>query len=130
MPGYVKKILAQSNHDDPKRPQYSPYQHLPRKYGTESYETRPQDTTVKVNAEQIKIIQQVVGGVFHYARAFNCTVLASLSSIASKQFQATEGTEQQVKQLFDYLTTQPDATVCYYPPAMVLNIHLCASYPS
>ena len=41
MSGYVKKILAQFKHDDPKRPQFSPYQPPLRKYTTESQETLP-----------------------------------------------------------------------------------------
>ena len=72
----------------------------------------------------------MVGGVLDYARVVDCTVLSSLSSIASKQSQATEGTEKKVKQLLDYSTTQPDATVRYYASEMVLNIHSDASYLS
>ena len=90
----------------------------------------PQDTTPKVNAERIKRIQQVVGGVLYYARAVGCTVLAALSSIASEQSEATEGTEKKVKQLLDYLTTRPSATVRYYASEMVLNINSDASYLS
>ena len=130
MPGYVKKILARFKHDEPSRPQYSPYQPPSRKYGTESQETMPQDITPKVNTERIKRIQQVVGGVLYYARAVDCTVLAALSSIASEQSEATEGTEKKVKQLLDYLTTRPSATVRYHASEMVLNIHSDASYLS
>ena len=63
MPGYVKKILPRFKHEVPKRPQYSPYQPPPRKYGTESQETLPEDTTTKVNTERIKIVQKVIDGV-------------------------------------------------------------------
>ena len=94
MPGYVKKILTQFKHDDPKRPQYSPCHPLPHKYGKESQETLPQDTTTKINAEGIKLIHQVVGEVLYYARAVDCTILAPVSSIAMEQSQATEGTEK------------------------------------
>ena len=51
MPGYVKKMLVRFKHEMPKRPHYSTYQPLTRKYGTESQETLPEDTTAKVNAE-------------------------------------------------------------------------------
>jgi hypothetical protein len=64
----------------------------------------------------------------YYARIVDCTVLASLSSIASEQSHVTEGTEKKVHQLLDYLTTRPDATVWYYASDMVLNIHSDASY--
>jgi hypothetical protein len=69
-------------------------------------------------------------GVLYYARAVDCTVLAALSSIASEQAEATEGTEKRVQQLLDYLTTRPDATVRYHASGMVLNIHSDASYLS
>ena len=78
----------------------------------------------------MKVIQQVVGGVLYYARAVDCTVLAALSSIASEQAQATEGTKARIQQLLDYLSTNPDATVRYYASGMVLNIHSDASYLS
>ena len=58
-----QKTLARFNHEEPKKPQYSLYQPLPCKYGNESQETIPEDTTTKANAEQIKIVQQVIGGV-------------------------------------------------------------------
>ena len=130
MAGYVKRILARFKHEMPKRPQHSPYQPPPRKYGTESQETLPEDITSKVNPERVKVVQQVIGGVLYYARAVDYTVLASLSSITSKQSQATEGTEKKVQQLLDYLSTRPDAAVQYYASDMVLNIHSDASYLS
>ena len=83
MPEYVKKVLAQFKHMFPGKLQYSPYQPPPRKYETKSQETLPRDTTAKANAEQIKIVQWVIGGVLYYAHVVDCTVLASLSNIAS-----------------------------------------------
>ena len=96
MPGYVKKILVRFKHEVPKKTQYSSYQPPPRKYGKKSQETLPEDTTVKVNAERIKILQQVIGGVLYDARTVDCKVLAALSSIASKESRETEGTEKRV----------------------------------
>ena len=111
MPRYAKQVLARFKHEKPGKPQHSPYQPPPRKDGTESQETLPEDNAIKVNTEQVKIIQQVVGGVLYYAQVVDCTVLASLHSIDSKQAQASEGTEKRMQQLLDYLRTQPDATV-------------------
>ena len=53
-----------------------------------------------------------------------------MSSIASTQTNATEETEQRVKQLLDHLTTLPNAKVRFYASNMVLNIHSDASYLS
>ena len=63
MSRYFKNILARFKHDDPKKPQYNPYQPPLRKYRTESQDTLPEDTTTKVHSGRIKIIQQVVDGV-------------------------------------------------------------------
>ena len=85
MPGYVKNMLARLKHELPKRPQYSPYQPPPRKYGTKSHNTLPEGTITKVNSERIKIVQQVIGGVLYYTCAVYGTVLASVLSIANEQ---------------------------------------------
>ena len=112
----------------PTRPQYNPYQPPPCKYGKESQETIPEDTTAKANTEQVKIVQQVKGSVLYYTCAVDCMVLVALSGIASKQSHVVEGTQNH--QLLDYLTTRPDATVWYCVSEILLNIHLDASYLS
>ena len=48
-----------------------------------------------------------------YARAVDCTILPAISSIASEQTNATEGTEKQIKQLLDYLATLPNAKLSF-----------------
>lgn len=58
------------------------------------------------------------------------TVLTALSSIASEQAKATEATKKHVAQLLDYLGTQPEARIPFYPSDMILNVHSDASYLS
>ena len=60
----------------------------------------------------------------------DCTILPAMSSIASTQANATEETEQRVKQLLDYLATLPNAKIRFYASNMVLNVHSDASYLS
>ena len=70
MPGYIKHMLARFKHKVlMKRPQYSQCQPLPHRYWAGSKETLPVDTTANVNAERIKIVQQVISGVLYYACA-------------------------------------------------------------
>ena len=56
--------------------------------------------------------------------------MPAISSIASTQTNATEETEQKVKQLLDYLATLPNAEVRFYASTIVLNVHSDASYLS
>jgi hypothetical protein len=130
MPGYILKLRAKFQHETPKRPQHSPHRAPPKKYGTAAHDPIPPDTTPRLDAPRIKIIQQVIGGVLYYARAVDLTVLPALSAVASDQASATETTEAHVKQLLDYLATHPQATVRYHKSDMILNIHSDASYLS
>jgi hypothetical protein len=82
-----------------------------QQYGTAAHDPIPPDTTPRVDAPRIKIIQQVIGGVLYYARAVDLTVLPALSAVASDQASATEATEAHVQQLLDYLATHLDATI-------------------
>ena len=53
-----------------------------------------------------RVVQQVISTCLFYAQAVDCTILPAISSIASEQTNATEGTEKQIKQLLDYLAMQ------------------------
>ena len=111
MPGYIKKQLAKYQKTAPKKPQHCPYQPQDKKYGKAAQETIPEDKTPLLNTSKVKRVQQVVGSILYYARAVDLSILMALSSIASDQAKATGKTEDQVKQLLDYLASHPDATV-------------------
>jgi hypothetical protein len=81
------------------------------------------DTSPPLSNDEIKQIQRVVGSILYYARAVDLTVLAALSTITSEQSKGTQQTMQKCKQLLDYLTTHPDATVRFHASDMILNIH-------
>jgi hypothetical protein len=112
MPGYVAKLRAKFQHPTPLKPQHSPHRAPPKKYGTAAHDPIPPDTTPRVDAPRIKIIQHVIGGVLYYARAVDLTNLPALSAIASDQASATKMTEAHVLQLLDYLATHSEAVVC------------------
>ena len=114
----------------PKRPQNCPYQPQEKKYGKAVQDPIPEDTSSGLEEKEIKVIQRVVGSILWYARSVDMTVLMALSTIASQQSKATENTWNAVKQLLDYLSSHPDATIRYRASDMVLNIHSDASYLS
>ena len=83
-----------------------------------------------LNEKGVHLVQQVIGVCLYYARAIDDTLLATLSTIASKQTTATQKTMERINQLLDYLATNPNATNRFYASDMVLNIHSDASYLS
>ena len=52
-----------------------------------------------------------VGSILCYARAVDLMPLISLSTIVSEQAKATWHTIQTMEQLFDYMVSNPDATI-------------------
>jgi hypothetical protein len=130
MPGYIDKLLARFEHENPDKPQHSPHKAPPNIYGTAAQDPIPDDEAPATDAKRIKRIQQVIGGILYYTRAIDMTLLPALSAVASEQSTATETTEKHVKQLLDYLATHPNAKVRYHKSDMILNIHSDASYLS
>ena len=66
------------------------------------------------NSKQRKTrIQQIVGTLLYYARAFYPTILVDLVSIASNQINSNETTTQSIKQLLDHCDTYPNTTIRY-----------------
>ena len=119
MPGYIDKVRKRFKHELPKKPQHSPYQPQPKKYGTASQDPIDPDMTDPINDTQKTRIQQVVGMILYYARAIDLTLLPGLSGIASEQATATEATETRELQLLDYVSTHPHAVVRYYASDMI-----------
>ena len=54
----------------------------------------------------------------------------ALSSIAIEQSKGTTNTMDKAKQVLDYLTTYPDATIRFRASGMIMNVHSDASYLS
>ena len=52
------------------------------------------------------------------------------NTLASEQAHATEKIIKTMKHMLDYLATNPNATVRFYPSDMILNVHSDASYLS
>ena len=94
MPGYIDKVRQRFKHQMPNKPQHSPFQPQPRKFGAAAQDPIDEDITPTIDKERITRIQQVVGMVLYYARAVDLTSLPGLSGIASEQSTATESTEQ------------------------------------
>ena len=61
---------------------------------------------------------------------FDSTPLVALNTLASEQTHATEKTITNMNHMLDYLATNPNAKVRFYPSNMILNVPSNASYLS
>jgi hypothetical protein len=102
----------------------------PKQYGAKAQTPIPVNIFPKLSPDDIKEIQQIIDSILYYARAVNITVLMALSSIAIKQTKGTTNTMEKVKQLLDYLATNPDATIQFRESDMIMNLHSNMSYLS
>ena len=99
-------------------------------HGKAALDPIPEDTTSEAYNEEILNVQQVVGSILYYARTVDLTALMSLSTIATEQAKATGHIIETMEQLFDYMASNPDATMRFRASDMILNIHSDAPYLS
>ena len=80
--GYTEKALKQFNHTK-KKNQNQPYPNAPIVYGAKKqYATQP-STAPLLDKKGKKFIQQVYGNFLFLGGAVNCTLLCTISAIAS-----------------------------------------------
>ena len=111
MLGYVKKVLQRYRYKMPRRPQRSPYLVAQIKYGQESQDPIPEDTTRSSSKEEVLKVQHVVGSILYYAQVVDLTALMSLATIEIEQAKATGHTIDTLEKLLDYIASSPDATI-------------------
>ena len=130
MPGYIKKKLHKYGNTFPKQIQNCPYSPDPITYGSNAQAPIPVGSSLPLDTKGNKRVQQIIGSILYYARAVDMTVLIALSSITSKQMNATERTMKQYTQILGYLALHSDTKVRFHASDMVINIHSDASYLS
>ena len=75
-------------------------------------------------------IQEVFGTFLYYARAVDCTIIASLGTIATQKANPISNTLKKVTQFLDYAASQDDNIINYKASGMVLAVHSDDSYLS
>jgi hypothetical protein len=86
------------------------------------------NTLAPLSKSKIKHVQDIIGTLLYYAWAIDPTLLAALSAIATQQANDTWAIADACHQLLDYVTTHPNAGLCYHPCNMILAVHTDASY--
>ena len=64
MPHYVKQRIKQYGHKLTTKPQHTPLQPAPRKYGAAAQEPEPPDTSPPLNTKDKKIVERIVGSFY------------------------------------------------------------------
>jgi hypothetical protein len=130
MPGYTATVLHRFQHPPPERPQHAQCKQQPINYGAKVQFVTPVDTSSPLTETQKLTLQQIIGSLLYYSRAFDPTMLVTLSTLASAQAKCTAATSDSMKQLLDYCATHPDAEFRYHSSDMVLHVSSDASYLS
>ena len=89
---------------------------------------KEEDTSLKLDKDGIKFVQQVTRTFLYHAHIVDPTMLVALSVIAASQPAPTEQTLEKTLFFLDYAAMHPDAILTYCASDMVLNIHSDASY--
>ena len=90
MIGHVTKLRQQFNHKMPSSPVHSPYRAPKKMCDKAEQDTIKEDKSPKLDAEEVNIVQQVVGVCLYYGRAVDSTILLPLSTIVGEQTRATK----------------------------------------
>jgi len=130
MPGYVRKALVRFQHPVPEKPEHQPYESAKPAYGAKVQYAKEVLDSPKLNKEDKKYVQQVIGVFLFYGRAVDGTMLCPLSAIAMDQANPTQETLKKVKKFLNYAATHPDAIITYRKSDMILAGDSDASYLS
>ena len=85
MVGHVSKLCQRFNHKIPAKPQHCPYKAPKKIFGAGAQDTIAPDESPKLDATNVKLIQQVMVVCLYYGRAVDDTILPALSALASEQ---------------------------------------------
>ena len=130
MDGHVAAALQRFEHSTPTKPQDAPHPWTSINYGAKTQLTAPADTSLPLDKDGVKRLQQIIGTLLFYGRAIDNTMLVALGTLASAQAKGTEATAKACAQLLDYAATHPNATIRFTASGMTLYIHSDASHLS
>jgi hypothetical protein len=88
------------------------------------------DQSPPLTKQDTTFVQEVIGVFLYYARAFDCTMLTALSSLATQQAKPTQNTLQRINRFLDYAMTHQDAIITYRASNMIVAAHSDASHLS
>ena len=114
IPEYVKNILHKFQQQSLAKPQHAPYRFTAPIFFQSIQQTIPIENSDKMDKNGKTQVQQVVVSSLFYSHAVDDTIPPGLNTISTSQAISTERTNEDITQLLDYLSTHPDAVICYY----------------
>ena len=82
----------------------------------------------KLDDNNNKRLQKIVGNFLYYARAVDPTMLTELNSLSAVHIKPKIKTTKQETQSLNHSATHPDKVTEYRTSGMILHIYLYASY--
>ena len=130
MPQHVIKALQRFQHLLNNKPTHSPALHVPPTYGAKIQHAPVEEPSDPLSAQDIKLIQEVVGTFLYYSRAMDNTMAVAINDLSQAQTKGTALTMKALTHLISYASTHPDAKIRHHASDMILHIHSDGSYLS
>eukprot|EP00957_Ditylum_brightwellii_P100607 7668857-Ditylum_brightwellii.AAC.1 len=92
VPIYVLRALTKYQHPTPKHPVYVPHKWNGTAYSTKTQYAPEPDMLQRLNADEKRHVQLVVGTFLFYRRAVEPTILPTLNKLGTQQSAQTEQT--------------------------------------
>ena len=122
MPNYVHKTLHEFQQPPPLHRVYAPSKYKAPIYGAKIRYAQKEDASKILPTDKIMHVQHVVSKLLYYALAIYNTILVTLSDLGSEQAKSKETTMQTFNHRFNYMATNPDATIGLNKGVMLLRI--------
>ena len=111
IPKYIQKRLMRYKHPIPSKKEYTPFRYNQPVYGMKKQIIEQEKLLPTLPEKEIAKIQLKIGTCLYYARGFDPTILVALNALATDQAKTTETTQKDIIKLFNYLATNPTATI-------------------
>ena len=111
MPKYIQKVLTRYKHPTPSKKEYKPFHYNQKIYRMKKQIIEKEKTLPIFPQQKITQIQSKIGTCLYYARGVDLTILVALNELATNKAKPTEKTQKDVIKLFNYLATNPNATI-------------------
>ena len=130
IPKYAQKVLTKFMVLKPTKYESHPHNYISPKYGqrTQYAETPPELPILSLT--ETKRIQEIAGTFLYLEQTVDAAILVALNDISSQQAKPTILTAKAITKLLNYISSNPNPTICYNASSMILHVHNDGSYLS
>ena len=120
IPGYIPTVLQKFQNKPPDFPQEALHPWNKPVYGKHIQLANHQSSTTKINSADTNRVKSINSTSLYYNQAVDPTMIPSLNEIFTCQSIPTQETMDNYNQFLDYVSTHPNATICYHASDMIL----------